>query len=466
MRADRHIILSAAVLLMASCGKAPAPSPVYEPVPDDREILAMVPDDVPNTAWYKDLFLDGGANLNPGVKIDGAVANGEIPAAVLRLGYSCEYFLSTHDDPFAQAASTDVDLQRQIFCGSGPDHNGVLLYPDGEPRFRMIFVFGGQSTMHGKSLGEKGLSRVRDFYAGGGSYVGSCAGAYLSGQYASGSKSPYFNIWYGGNVISTGLSSSSTGVRIVEGSPLLQYYDFGADRYVEGVRHNGGGYMDTEGAPAGTEVLALFGTDPSGSTSKRFYGKPNIWAYKASPCSGRLVVCGSHPEDGRDGEILDLTTSMFMYARQGSGCAKVKGVLHRGEKRYMDDILGYDPEYGAIGDLQCHHFVLYLPSAKSSLTISITGKEGFDLQLFAKRGAFAFPENDPDAVASASSSSQTLTVSRPDAGLWYVTVRCATTVGSSLEVTDSRSGKGRHFVYSGNTDVLEGVPYTIVADWK
>ena len=458
-----------AILLLTACSKLPVdptPVPEDENVLEDEEILSMVRTDVPNTAYYKDLFLDGGANLNPGVKINGEVANGEIPQAVKRLGYSCEYFLSTHDDPFANAASSDVELQREIICGKDFDHNGVLLYPDGEPRFRMIFVYGGQSTKHGNSLGVEGRSRVHDFYSHGGSYVGSCAGAYLAGQYASGTKSPYFNIWPEGNVIATGLSGSKTGIQIVKDSPLLDYFDFGGDKYVDGVRHNGGGYMDTETAPAGTEVLALFGTDPSGSQKTKFYGKPNIWAYKASERTGRVVVSGSHPEDGREGEILDLTTSLFMYADAGHGCAKVKGVLHNGEKRFMDDILGYEPDYGAIGDLQCHHFVVYLPSPKSRLNITLTGKEGYDLQLYVKKDNFAFPENEPDCQAVAPASSQTVSIDSPGAGIWYVTVRCASTVESTLTVTDKSTGKGRRFVYSGNTEVLEGVPYTIVADWK
>lgn len=60
--------------------------------------------------------------------------------------------------------------------GSPEDENGILLYPDGEPRFRMIYVNGGLATQHGRSLGEDGRQRIRDYVAAGGSYLGSCAG--------------------------------------------------------------------------------------------------------------------------------------------------------------------------------------------------------------------------------------------------------------------------------------------------
>ena len=111
----------------------------------DEDILAMVRTDVPNTAFYKDAFLDGGVNLNPGVKVDGAVSNGALPAALSYIGFTSEYFLSRVDDPFATANSSDKTLQTEIMSGSTSDSNGVLLYPDGEPRFRLIYIFGGSS---------------------------------------------------------------------------------------------------------------------------------------------------------------------------------------------------------------------------------------------------------------------------------------------------------------------------------
>ena len=84
-----------------------------------------------------------------------------------------------------------------------------------------------------------------------------------------------------------------------------------------------------------------------------------------------------------------------------------------------------------------------------------------------KRDSFAFPDASPDYSAKSGSDGRTtLTVGPIEKGLWYVTVRCATTVDSKEVVTNPSSGKGRSFVYSGSTGVLNGVPYSIMAEWK
>ena len=78
---------------------------------------------------------------------------------------------------------------------------------------------------------------------------------------------------------------------------------------------------------------------------------------------------------------------------------------------------------------------------------------------------FAFPENDPDYESTAKSNNQTIKTDKLEKGLWYVTVRCATTVNATEKYIDTTKKLGRFFVYSGNTDVLNGVPYNIVASW-
>lgn len=421
----------------------------------------MVKDDVPNTAFYKDIFLDGGCNLNPGVKVGGAVSNGTIPWAVRELGMSYEYFLSRNDDPFATASSADKTLQLSILGPTAEDPNGVLLYPDGNPRFRMYYAFGGQSGSHGTSLGATIRGYVKQFYQNGGCYAGSCAGAYLSGKYASGKAHDYFNLCTGANMVATGLSSSSTYAILFDGSPLLRYADFGGDMRVDNIRHNGGGYLDVSGLPGGTEVLALFGTSPGGNTSAKYYRKPHTWAYKEGAYSGRLVVCGSHPEDASSGEVLDFTKAIFKYAYDGVGNARVKDVLHNGETRGMKDF--NNAAFCPIGDLQCHHFVFYLPK-KSDVTVQLLGEQGYNLELYLKKGTFAFPESGPDAESVTKSHSQAI-VSELESGLWYVCVRCASTVTSTEVTTVPSTGKGHYYKYSGNTGVLKGVKYEITVKW-
>ena len=435
--------------------------------PSDLEILAMARTDVPNTAFYKDAFLDGGVHLNPGVKVNGEIVNGLIPHAVPYIGIDAEYFLSGNDDAFDTPVDGDLELQNQIITYSTMDTNGALLYPDNSPRFRLLYIFGGSSGRHGSSLGSGGRSRMATFYNNGGCYAGSCAGAYLAGKYASGGENDYLNIWTGGNMIGTGLSGSSTSCLILPGSPLLNYYDFGGDLTVEAVRHNGGGYMDTKGAPQGTEILARFGVSPDDVANAKYVGKPMVWAYKASINSGRLCVCGSHPEDGADGDRRDLTAAIFRYAYDGVGIARAKGVLHNGEERVMNKLfLQNSPEFAAIGDKQCHHFLIYLKKKAENFKLELKGTEGYDLQLFLKKDSFAFPDSNPDYTASGSGTDRSINVASLDEGLWYVTVRCNTTVDATLTCTHPTLGKGWRFVYSGATGVLNGVPYSVKAEWK
>lgn len=434
---------------------------------DDEGILRLVDNSTVNTAYYKEIFLDGGCELNPGIKQDGSVINGRLPYALKKAGITdVEYFLSTVNDVANGYTESDKALQTGVFSGTPEDLNGALLYPDGEPRFRIFYSFGGHSGPHGTTLGAGGRSNVNTFYTNGGSYVGSCAGAYLAGKYASGNALAYYNIWKGGNMKSTGVSNSSIGVEIIS-DVFHNYYGPENLELVSGIRHNGGGYMDVSTAPAGTEILARFlnqkGKD---SSSERFYGQPAVWAYKDSPESGRLVVTGSHPEDATSGDILNMTASMFAYARDGSGIAKVKGILKNGEARHMTrKSTDEDPLNTAIGDLQCHHFVIHLPNGAKSLTLRVEGAEPCDLELFLKKGGFAFPENSPDYAEGRPGGTQTITTGPLEKGLWYVAVRCATTVTATETVIDPASGLGRYFIYSGNTGVLNGVPYEIIAKW-
>ena len=111
--------------------------------------------------FYKDLFMSSGVNLS---------SRKSLPAAE-SLGLSYEYY-----------AGKDSEIQTRLYSGSEQDTNGVLLYPDGAPRFRMLYVNGGGATLHGKSLELSGRQVLRQFYRAGGSYCGSCAGSFLSGR--------------------------------------------------------------------------------------------------------------------------------------------------------------------------------------------------------------------------------------------------------------------------------------------
>ena len=91
--------------------------------------------------YYKDVFVDGGLRLT---------SRTDLPSARV-LGLETEVFVSAKKKE--NYTRLDTLLQEQCFGGSALDENGVLLYPDGEPRFRLLYLHGGLAESHGKTLG-------------------------------------------------------------------------------------------------------------------------------------------------------------------------------------------------------------------------------------------------------------------------------------------------------------------------
>ncbi|MBN1947747.1 MAG: pre-peptidase C-terminal domain-containing protein [Bradymonadales bacterium] len=389
--------------------------------------------------FYKDLFIDGGCNLT---------SRQTLPAADT-LGLSVEALFVPSD-----CTEQDRQIQRSVITGDEVDSNGRLLYPDGAPRFRTIQVNGGAATAHGTTLGEDGRQRVRDFYHGGGSYTGTCAGFFIAtvAAFEEGVNQSYFRIWPGRSK-NTGLLDAYTGLFIEATSPLLEYSDFGGDLYVADVRHNGGGYAEESHPewPVGTEILARYDY-----TGRSMHQQVSCLAYKADEQSGRLVIIGSHPEGITSGERLDLMAAMISYALDGQGEPQVKGELEHGVWRVMDRWWeDDDPAFTRIGDRQVHHFQLDVPWGATELTVNLQGEEGFDLDLYAALGGLAFAST-ADAASTSPGAEELIGIVDPEAGTWYVGVECLTTVASTV-------GDGYH-VYSGNLDVLDGVAYSIRAE--
>lgn len=401
--------------------------------------------------YYKDLFMDSGIMLT---------SRTYLPASRV-LGLETESFISAVNSETDHLTRRDTVIQAERLCGSAMDENGILLYPDGEPRFRMIYLNGGKAVNHGRTLGEKGRENIRLFIRNGGSYVGSCAGAFIASKYTFSDDSlklrtdSYMGIWPG-CVRGTGLEKSWTDMTIEKNSPLLKYYDFGGDMQVDSIRHNGGCYGDTEHVwPAGGEILARFAT--AGRELPRDIDRqPAIWALKESLTSGRVVSCGSHPEEVTSGERLDLMCSMILYALDGNGAPTEKATLSPGDsikmtRRTSDN----DPGHTCIGDRQYHHFILDIPAGRDTVTVrlsSLPGWSDFDLCLCLDHDDFAYLDScDQKNVAPGVDKSLTLVA--PEAGKYHVSVFCATTV----DTEETRYGTA----YTGRTDVLNGVPYIL-----
>lgn len=400
-----------------------------------RDVNTQIKTNVPLQGFYKDIFMDAGVYLTTRNSL----------AAATHLGFSLESVSCTE--------VADTLWQNTVIGGDENDLNGRLLYPDGQPRYKMIFVCGGNSRNHGQSLRPSCLERMRNFVINGGSYVGVCAGAFFATcGYDAVVDYPYYLHLWPSTMRHTGLSNIYTGLFVDQGSSLLNYYDFGGDNYVDHVYHNGGGYPSTW--PNGTELLARYDYPNKPSV----HGKPVAWAYKNDRWSGKVIMIGSHPEAVTYGERLDLTSALLQYATDKVGYTKIKGILSNGEPWVMDkSSTDNDPEHTMIGDLQYHHFVVNIPEEANDITFTLSSTADCDLQLSVCSNTYAY-DDKANYIASVPGANQQLHFDHLSKGLWYVAVRCLTTVIS----TDIRLGQE----YSGRIDVLNGMPYTIQVTWE
>ncbi len=374
--------------------------------------------------FYKVLFSDGGVGLN---------SVNTLPAADY-LNYSWEFI-----------AHNTINLQNEAMIKNEYDDNGVLLYPDGEPRFQILYTNGGYSAEHGTSLGEEGRERVRTFYYRGGSYSGSCGGAYISTV----DSNVYYKIWPG-SITGCGVHYSLVGGDIPADSPLLNYYDYGNDNYIENIVHHYGGYGSV--IPPGTEILLIHDKPETGLDDQ-----PSCWAYKDNDTTGRIAVMTSHPENEWDGELRDFMAAVLQYALDGLAPPSTKGPLAKGVKRIMNkSTKDEDPINTKIGDKQYHHFIIDLPEGATNLVLTVDGDDVFDLNLYVNKDTFAFASL-ADFADTSDGADKAISIDTAAPGIWYVGVECATTVVAE------KINFGYH--YSGQLEVLNGVEYTIEADW-
>ncbi len=419
----------------ATCAKAG--NMAYKDASENVEIP-----DVLNKAFYKDIYMNSGLFLT---------TNDTLPVADF-LNLEIEHLMDARNSPTA----ADYAAQDAAFVGTAEDVNGRLLYPDGGPRYRLFYVRGGGSSDHGFALGSNGRDRFRAYVAAGGTYLGSCAGAYLACRGTTldaNSSGNYTGIWPGhANSLST--QQIYPGHVIPPDSPILKYYDFGGDFYIDSVRHHNGPCFKDYATVPGTEVITRF--DIPDST--KMHGHPAIITWKKDKWWGRVTPCGSHPEQVPDGENLLLMAAMVRYNFDGVGIARVKGILHNGEVRYMTKSTeDQDPDYTKIGDKQCHHFVFALPEGAKNVRVRVESLEKYQLSLFLAKGTFAF-EDDAQYKSQGVQTGKELYFPTLEAGTWFVGVQCE----SVPTLVDNHGTYGT--VYS-NTGILNGAPYTVKVSW-
>lgn len=437
------------------------------------------PSDVKARGYYKTLF------VNAGCKLSNYYRTSDFKwLTTLGLVNDYEYFAG-------DSVKSVISQQASVLNKNSKDDNGVLLYPDGEPRFRMVYCNGGKSSSHGRTLYKDGRKRFHDFYYNGGSYVGTCAGGFLARSQYNGescydnsdtTKNYGFGIWPG-TLSSSGMPKNNTYFPSIYTAQkiMMDFGPFHAGDTIEQVRHHGGFYVDESSSknylvPHDILMKYQYTTKrTSDTTSYTEYNrthymifnlgktasrndKVSMIAYKASDKSGRAVLCGSHPEKITSGNNLHLMESMVNYAMEGSAPAEIKGDLKLNYSRRMDmSTSDNSPAYTRIGDRQYHHFRFIAASDIEDFKLILSGGSSADLHLALRRDDLAW-RSDADYVLCNGGSNKEISIKRLPAGTWYVSVYCATTVTATAKTGSSNLA---YFAYSGNTDVLNGVPYMI-----
>ena len=405
--------------------------------------------------YYKDVFMDSGVNLT---------SRQDLPAARY-LNLDWEVYYSATGKKGDPITVTDSLMQTFTMVGSEQDQNGILLYPDGEPRFRMIYVNGGKASTHGKSLGENGREHFREYVKNGGSYVGTCAGAFLASLGTTTDAEPkdsYFHLWKG-RTVHTALYDVATDMFVEENSPLLNYYAFGNDMHIDSVKHWGGCYLSTAyDFPKETEILLRYDYDKEPlKNGDRLHKQISSWAYKENETSGRVVVIGSHPENHVSGERLELMAALMRYAMDGNGNPHVKCELRNNMPVEMTKMtIDNDPSHCRVGDRQYHHFKVVVPENTKELKVkleSVDAANTHNLSLFVQPETFAFNDNALYKEVSLGITKE-LVIDRPQAGTYYISVLGEDTVTATKGVYG--------VVYTDNLDVLNGVPYKIAVSFQ
>jgi hypothetical protein len=294
--------------------------------------------------FYKDLFIDGGAHIS---------SKGTYAADFLGLSYQTLFTSSS-------------SYQNSIMVSSSTDSNGALLYPDGQPRFRMYYMNGGSSGDHVRSLGAAGKQRVQDFFHNGGSYTGSCAGAFAAGsRYSS-----YYQL-----IPNTNFDRSMPwGVNVSakfdapEDKPFSDIMQrLGFSTTVTSIPTYGGPiYQPGLDSIVGTDIvpgLQYFGRNYSGAG----IGAPQVAAYQG-PDTGRMAILSGHPEYRSSGSNLGLMATVYQYAIEGARkVPDLKDNLTLGQTVQM-----VGPTQ-TVGDKQYHRFTVDVPTGSSTIDVSLSG---------------------------------------------------------------------------------------------
>jgi hypothetical protein len=177
-----------------------------------------------------------------------------------------------------------------------------------------------------------------------------------------------------------------------------------------------------------------------------------------------MVGFCDHPEYAKSGEVMQLLAAAFNYVYDGTAPPHVKASLKNGEVRMMDKSTGdKDPAHTRIGDKQYHHYTVSLPDKSNNLTVTLDADDGYDMNLYIAKDTFALA-GGADYADTSKGADKKLVVPSLTSGTWYIGVKCATTVTAKKVQFGSEQQSGA-YEYSGKLEVLNGVKYSIKAEW-
>ena len=184
-------------------------------------------------------------------------------------------------------------------------------------------------------------------------------------------------------------------------------------------------------------------------------GETVVWAYKKDERSGKVVACGSHPEDvpGHAG----IFAGMIAYAMDGNGIPDVEEVKP-----------GQKIAEKVIGDRQYHHYRLKLDPKSTDLSLKLVSQKTKDncngLVLCLRRIADEQQDrnnlawvSDSQYVSFADGNKQTLSIKGLPEGEYAISVFCPYSVESKAVNGD----KGNYFEYTGNLSTQTGIKYVL-----
>lgn len=135
--------------------------------------------------------------------------------------------------------------------------DGVLMSSYDVPAYYVLFVGGGGATSMGTALNTSGRGAIKTFLNAGGTYVGSCAGAFLGGL---GGTRPYLDLWAGRPSLPDGSNSiwpeTSDWDGLVDYDLSFNSFNSGFSDPLEDVQYNGGCTMESN--IANTTYLASY----------------------------------------------------------------------------------------------------------------------------------------------------------------------------------------------------------------